>query len=273
MSDLSSVGGSEVVYFSHIIGHKRQISTLEGMIHRGTVPQGLVLAGPEHVGKSTIAMSFASAVLGSAISDLSRHPDFILLTPTMKESGAKLYEIEDIRDAIARLGQSAIHGTTVMIIDDANVLSTAGQNALLKTLEEPVGKTTVIFVAHHVSALLSTVLSRMVTLSFGLLSGEDAKKLAMMFPVDQTTIDERVDDVRRVLSGSLVERLKAAQTIGKREAVDSDALLLSLAIELKRTRKYSSKTLEAVLKTRERITANGNSIIALEQLAVSLEHL
>lgn len=268
MSDLSSVGGSEMMGFSHIIGHKRQLLMLEGMIHRGLTPQGLVFAGPEHVGKSTIALSFVSTILQVPIAQLSLHPDFVLLTPTVKESGAKLYEIEDIRDAIARLGQSAIHGQTVMIIDDANVLSTAGQNALLKTLEEPVGKTTVIFVTHNVSALLPTVLSRMVMMSFGLLNEEDSKKRALMFPGDQTVFDERTEDVRRLLSGSLVERLKAAQVIAKREAVDSDALLLLLAMELKKTRKYSSKTLEALLKTRERIAMNGNILIALEQLAV-----
>lgn len=243
--------------FLHISGHKRQILALTGMLERGTLPQSLVLSGAEHIGKSTIARALAASILGVPEVDLSRHPDFISMTPIIRDSGSKAYDLDDIRATLGRLGRSAIHGQTVAIIDDANVLSIAGQNALLKTLEEPIGKTVVILVVHEITVMLPTILSRVVNITFF----QDSNRVVS---------DEYADDLKNLSSSSLVERLKIAQALGKRDTVDIDVLLLALLQNLKHQQKYSSKALNAVLKTRERIAANGNFTIALEQLVIQL---
>ena len=243
--------------FSHISGHKPQISAFLDMLERGTLPHGLVLAGAEHSGKSMVARALAAGLLGVSNDDLARHPDFISMAPIVRDSGSRAYDLDDIRDALVRLGQSAIHGQTVAIFDDANILSTAAQNALLKTLEEPSGKTVVILVVHELSAMLPTVLSRTVTIPF-------APNLDRIVPA------ECLDDVKNLTSSSLVERLKVAQNLGKREVLDVDELLGALVLELERSERATSKALSAVLKTRERIAANGNSTIAFEQLALQL---
>lgn len=243
--------------FSHISGHKQQILALLGMLERGSVPQGLVLSGAEHSGKSTIARALAAGLLGVSIDELSRHPDYISMTPIIRDSGSRAYDLDDIRDALTRLGQSAIHGQTVAIFDDANILSTAAQNALLKTLEEPAGKTVIILVVHELSSMLPTVLSRTVTIPF-------APNADRELPV------ECLDDVKNLMSSSLVDRLKVAQSLGKREVLDVDELLGALVVALERSERATSKVLNAVLKTRERIAANGNSTIAFEQLALQL---
>ncbi len=243
--------------FSHISGHKHQISALLGMLERGAVPQGLVLSGAEHSGKSMVAKALAAALLGALETDLSRHPDFISMSPIIRDSGSKAYDLDDIRDMLGRLGQSALHGQTVAIIDDANILSVAAQNALLKTLEEPAGKTVVILVVHELASMLPTILSRVVTIPFSP-------------SADHAVSEELTDDVKNLSSSSLVDRLKVAQTLGKRDAVDIDVLLGALLQQLKHQQKYSSKALNAVLKARERIAANGNFTIALEQLVIQL---
>lgn len=243
--------------FSHISGHKPQISALLGMVERGTLPHGLVLAGAEHSGKATVARALAAALLGVSNDELSRHPDFIAMAPIVRDSGSRAYDLDDIRDALTRLGQSAVHGQTIAIFDDANVLSVAAQNALLKTLEEPAGKTVVILVVHELSAMLPTVLSRTVTVPFA--------------PnADRAVSPECLDDVKHLTSSSLVDRLKVAQSLGKREVLDVDALLGALVAELERSGRTTSRALDAVLKTRERIAGNGNSTIAFEQLALQL---
>ncbi len=282
--------------FSHICGHKHQIPGLLGLLERGAIPQGLVFAGAEHLGKATIAHTCAAALLNVPLQDLSRHPDVLLLAPSIRDSGKKAYDLDDIREALRRLGQSSIYGRTVMIIDDANVLSAAAQNALLKTLEEPHGNTVILFVVHELSAMLPTVLSRTVTIPFSSVVDEELRAAAsaslvseenvehalnaaagrpgIFFPLlscpDHPDLDERLADVKNLLSSSVVDRLKAAQALGKREAFDLDELLVCLLRTIKNTQKYSSKTLNAVLQTRERIAANGNSTIALEQLALQL---
>ncbi len=243
--------------FSHISGNKPQISALFGMLERGTLPHGLVFAGAEHSGKATVARALAAELLGVSNQDLLRHPDFIAMAPIVRDSGSRAYDLDDIRDALTRLGQSAVHGQTVAIFDDANVLSVAAQNALLKTLEEPVGNTVIILVVHELSAMLPTVLSRTVTLAFA--------------PNDNRVVPpEYLDDVKNLISSSLVDRLKVAQSLGKRDVLDVDLLLGALVAELERSGRVTAKVLDAVLKTRERISGNGNSTIAFEQLALQL---
>lgn len=245
--------------FSRILGHKRQISALSAMVSRGGVPQGLVLSGPEHAGKSMIGRLLAASLLSTPEEELSRHPDFVLLTPTVKESGSRMYDLDAIRDALQRLGQSPMTGQTVVVIDDANVLSVAGQNALLKTLEEPVSTMTIIFIVHDLAAMLPTILSRVVVIPFG--------------SVDElpSTVDAALlEGATLLISGSLVERLKSAQALAKMGGVDIDDLLLALARALKNAHKISSKTLSALLDIREGVAKNGNLLILLEQFALSL---
>jgi hypothetical protein len=78
------------------------------------------------------------------------------------------------------------------------------------------------------------------------------------------------NDAKRLVSTSLVERLKAAQEITKQESKDVESLLIALIAELHRTNRATANSLDAVLKTRERLGANANSTVALTELAVQL---
>lgn len=242
--------------FSQILGHKRQISALERFIISGAENGVFAFCGPEHVGKSTVAKHFAAAFLQVALSELFRHPDFVLLSPEVRENGTRAYDIESIRDVLHRLGQSSISGKTFVIIDDANVLNVASQNALLKMLEEPNAGTVIVLVSHEESALLPTIRSRAVTLSF--------------FGVSPAVSEDILLDAKRLASCSGVERLKAAQDIAKQESKDFESLFIVLIQELHASNRASAKALNTVLKTRERIAANANPTIALTELAVQL---
>jgi DNA polymerase III delta prime subunit len=242
--------------FSQILGHKRQITALERFLAAGPQSGVFVFCGPEHIGKATVARCFAAALLQIPVQDLDRHPDAIFLAPETKDNGLRSYDVESIRDALHRLGQSSVLGTTVAIIDDANMLNTASQNALLKTLEEPNASTVIVLVCHDETALLPTIRSRAVTLSF--------------FGTAPNGSEEVQADARRLASASLVERLKAAQEIAKRESRDIEPLLIALVAALHVTNRATAKTLDAVLQARERLAANANSTIALTELAVQL---
>ena len=242
--------------FSQILGHKRQITALERFLANGSRSGVFAFCGPEHIGKATVARCFAAGLLQVPMNELERHPDIIALAPETKENGLRAYDVDSIRDALHRLGQSSILGTTVAIIDDANALNTASQNALLKTLEEPNPSTMIILVCHDESALLPTIRSRAVTLSF--------------FGVAPDGSDEVQADAKRLASTSLVERLKAAQDIAKRESKDVEMLLIALVQTLHSTSRATAKALDAVLKIREQLAANANSTIAFTELAVQL---
>ncbi len=85
------------------------------------------------------------------------HPDVLGLSPN--ERG--IIPIEPVRELTGRLGlrtvDAAIH---VVVVDRADVMNAAAQNALLKTLEEPPGATCFLLTALRQRALLPTVRSR-----------------------------------------------------------------------------------------------------------------
>lgn len=68
----------------------------------------------------------------------------------------------------SRVSHSSVLGAgKVFIIDEAELLDADGQNALLKTLEEPPPHTTIILVASHEDRLLPTIRSRCQRVSCG----------------------------------------------------------------------------------------------------------
>ena len=85
----------------------------------------------------------------------SRHPD------VLEMDAASHYSVEDVRqinDAIRYAPMSARY--KVYILDEVHMLSGAAFNALLKTLEEPAGRSLIILLTDQPDALLATIRSR-----------------------------------------------------------------------------------------------------------------
>lgn len=242
--------------FSQILGHKRQIAALERCEENNTKHGVFLFVGPEHIGKATVAKAFAAGLLGVSVDELFRHPDVVLLEPLVNEKGTKSYDIDVIRAVLHRLSQSSVLGQTVAIIDDANLLNIQSQNALLKTLEEPGQSTMIILVAHDESAMLPTIRSRTIVLSF--------------FGIPPEASEETVRDAKRMISPSLVERLKAAQDIAKQESLNRDMFFLAMVQELHSAHRATADRLSAILSAYDHLGANGNSTITFTELAVQL---
>jgi DNA polymerase-3 subunit delta' len=181
--------------FSNIIGHRRLMMLLSRAIARETLPPALLLAGPAGVGKRRVAMAMAQAVnclQPRASDELERdacgkcaacrriergmHPDVIVIEPG--DTGS--IKIEAVRDVIDRAGYRPFEGRRrVVIIDDADGLVHAAQNALLKTLEEMPAASIFLLVSSMPDALLPTVLSRCPRLRFGPLSPPEVAQALM----------------------------------------------------------------------------------------------
>ena len=56
--------------FDNFFGNQAVVETLETMIVSGRIPQTMLLAGPEGIGKATLARRFAARLLG-------KHPELI----------------------------------------------------------------------------------------------------------------------------------------------------------------------------------------------------
>ena len=180
------------VPFRDIVGHRRLLDLLARSACRGTLPQSLIFAGPDGVGKRAVALATAQAlncgspntpeVEGSSGVDAcgvcptckriarGTHPDVLLVEPG--DSGS--IRIEQVRDVVDRVGYRPFEGRRrVVIIDDADALVVAAQNALLKTLEEPPASSVFILVTPRADVLLPTVRSRCPRLRFQPLTADE----------------------------------------------------------------------------------------------------
>ena len=172
--------------WNQVLGHVQQKAELRTMLREERLPHALLFSGPEGVGKKMLAHVLATTLLcgqgetacGSCSScRLMRlgdsHPDYYELTPEKRGKGQAVIRIEQIRELQREASRAPVmSGRRVLLIDDADRMNEAAANSLLKTLEEPVGNVTFILVTSARSALLDTILSRCMPLSFGMLSRE-----------------------------------------------------------------------------------------------------
>lgn len=111
------------------------------------------------------------------------HPDLLVLNiNTLDESGkentSKKEEINvsQVRNIIRQTNYtSSLSKYKVIIIDSIDEINLNGQNALLKTLEEPNKNTFIFVICHNINKVIDTIKSRCITYNMGDLCYEDWK--------------------------------------------------------------------------------------------------
>jgi DNA polymerase III subunit delta' len=152
----------------------------------GRLAHALLLAGPRGVGKGRFAAAFGAYLLcetrgasrpcGECRSCVQVaagvHPNLLRLAPA---EDRRDISIDDIRALIERLQLSSHYGQAkVAIIEPADRLNDSGQNALLKTVEEPPPATHLLLVSERWRALSPTLRSRCQILRFAVPPAESA---------------------------------------------------------------------------------------------------
>lgn len=193
--------------FENFYGNAHVQTALENMIARERIPQTLLFAGLEGVGKATLARRFAAQLLGHPEKieqdDLSRpenvaliagrekmpadkrnddpllfatHPDFLTFPP---DGPLRQIGIPQMRLLKERAQYKPLHGKwRIFLIDGADRAGEQAANSLLKTLEEPPDHLILIMTAENVFDLLPTIRSRSVILNFSPLANEDMQAFA-----------------------------------------------------------------------------------------------
>src|SRR4051794_11857828 len=135
--------------FREIAGHRPVLELLARATARGTLPQSLVFAGPEGVGKRRTAVALAQVLncervvttaegsdacgTCAACARIARgvHADILVIEPG--DTGA--IKVDQVRQAIDRAAYRPFEGRRrVVMVDQADALMSEAQNALLKTL-------------------------------------------------------------------------------------------------------------------------------------------
>ena len=182
--------------FGDILGQDAAIETISRAYESERLPHGLIFAGPVGVGKATTARALATLFLcekpkgvqpcGTCAScDLMAaepeptHPDYHLVYRQLirlekEKSKAIELSVDVVRDYLvdpANMKASMNRGK-VFVVEEAELMNPQAQNAMLKTLEEPAGRTLIILLTDQPHALLPTIRSRCQLVRFAPLDGK-----------------------------------------------------------------------------------------------------
>ncbi|MFN4243997.1 MAG: hypothetical protein ACK4PI_12275 [Tepidisphaerales bacterium] len=166
-----------------IFGQDAAVSWLRSAVSAGRLPHGLLFSGPAGVGKGTTALALAGLLLcrqprttpaldrcgrcdSCVLLDAETHPDYRRVYRQLirleKDAKARDLSVDVIRDhlLIPASRTSQLGRGKVFVVEEAERMSRAAQNALLKTLEEPAPDTVIVLLTDTPGALLPTVRSR-----------------------------------------------------------------------------------------------------------------
>ena len=161
--------------FRGITGHEDIVGYLKKSLASGKTSHAILFSGQKGSGKKTLAGIYAAALeceRGGSEPCCAcpacrkvfheSHPDVIRLTHEKPATIA----VDEIRDQIiASAAVRPFEGRyKIFIIDEADKMTVAAQNALLKTLEEPPEYVIILLLALSAESLLPTIRSRCVTL-------------------------------------------------------------------------------------------------------------
>lgn len=176
-------------HFPHLYGHEKLKKMWEKLYESGKMPHTMILYGEEGLGKTTAALELSGLLTGmeEQIWDFweTTKPDeaekesvFVFANRCvwyLKPLNMEL-KIEQFRQFLEEM-PSFDERPHVCIIDEAQTMKDPIANSLLKTLEEPVGNLYFILIAHDITALLPTIISRSERFPFFALSESEYKRL------------------------------------------------------------------------------------------------
>lgn len=167
-----------------MIGHKKILEDLTKLSSSGKLSHAYIFYGPTMVGKRTTALAlarflekgeFEPPVEGEVLQD-AMVVDLAFaksLDPNIKDS----VSIDAVREIKKFLWQKPVASPRrTLIIDDAELMTTEAQNALLKLTEEPPASSLLIIVTSDTEGILPTILSRVQSIYFGAVPGVEFGK-------------------------------------------------------------------------------------------------
>lgn len=148
------------------------LAKLQDLTLAKTLPHAWLLVGENNSHKLDLATQFSKWLLcldkkqdlacekckSCILFNANTHADFCLVTPTEDKT---TISIEDVRSLIDfTLGKPQFSSYKVVILSPAEAMPKQAANALLKSLEEPMGHTIYFLLAKHKNLLLNTIVSR-----------------------------------------------------------------------------------------------------------------
>lgn len=167
--------------FSEIVGHEQMKEHMQAAIRDKKPFHAYLFQGEEGVGKEALARTFAAGLQCQSESadkpckecvscrqmESGNQPDVIWVTREKASLG-----VDEIREQLCNTMDIKPFSSPykIYLVPEAEKMTEAAQNALLKTIEEPPEYGIVILMTSNISALLPTIQSRCLTMEFRPLS-------------------------------------------------------------------------------------------------------
>lgn len=217
-----------------ILGNEHIVEHFKKAIENNKISHAYIINGEKGMGKRTVAKAFAMTLLceekgtvpcmkcHSCVQALTdNNPDLIMITPDKPTT----LSIDHIRQTLVNDVELKPYSNShkVYIVEDAELMNNAAQNAILKTIEEPPEYAVIILLTTNISALLQTVLSRCVKLDMQPLKKEVIKKYLME---KEKVVDYQADIAVSFAEGNLGKAIELSKSQDFAEMLDEVIQLL-----------------------------------------------
>lgn len=163
-----------------LIGHQQQLDYVVTAATHGKLAQAYLITGQPGVGKATFACTLAQRLCcpkpvaaypcGVCTSCLQlaahTHPDLTWVAALPPKTEVSIDQVRELRSFTNLASLSG--GKRLVVLDGADTLTAEAANALLKTLEEPLGQALFLLLASDLRQVPPTVRSRCQLLSLGI---------------------------------------------------------------------------------------------------------
>jgi|GEM_PF-317227 len=170
MQAAPTMRGPEGASFSTIWGHEEAVAHLQTAISDGQLSHAYLFEGIPGVGKRTLAYAFARSLFqrdGAEDEHLfltGNHPDFVCVR-SEKEGGSLSKDLVREKVVLDIDKRPYRASRKIYLIEGADRMTPEAQNTLLKTIEEPPAYGLILLTSDKASALLPTILSRVVKIT------------------------------------------------------------------------------------------------------------
>lgn len=164
------------------IGQQKIINFLEHSIVNDKVFHSYLVIGPEYSYKKILVNSFVNNLLCHESNSSGKdkipcqkcvacdqfkkgiHPDVFLVKKSEEKNEITIEQIRELKQKLSLKG--FFDSYKIAIIHDADLINKSAANALLKVLEEPLGKTAIFLLVKNEDVVLPTIKSRCIRLKF-----------------------------------------------------------------------------------------------------------
>lgn len=162
--------------FEEIAGNEQMIKQIQKSIAKKRISHAYMIHGQSGTGKKLLANTIAKTLQCEKQSitpcnqctscrtfDSKNNPDIFYITAQKNKNSIS---VEDIRQQLIKNMEikQYRYPFKIFIVDKADTMTIAAQNALLKTLEEPPHYGIIFLLANNIDKFLPTILSRCVTM-------------------------------------------------------------------------------------------------------------